>query len=557
MIAYIFTFFLSFLPIQEPQLSIQNSYKEFYEIIDKMERDNPKAFPYINLLIKKAKTEKKYWELYYAYSIGAAFASKDLTLFYADSCVWAALHTRDSALLGNAYLTKGLRINGKRRYAQALENYLIADKYLENSNDIYAKHKLLFAIGQIKNYLGLFHEAIPMIDSVNRYHEKFENYNDSSSYLYSLNALKDMHVQLANYQKATEMYHRAKMVNIGLKDITLDALIDLYEGFNQYKQKNYSKALNLLEKSRPTLQRFNDFSRTAMADYYLGMCYFEMGNPKEGIEYLKKMDSVFVKENYTRPRFEKAYITLIQYYKDNNKPNEQLWAMEQLLSVRETLNTYFKGLSTKLKSDYDTKSLIKEKTNLKNSLAYKKSYNSILIIGIISISLFFGLLISYTYIRQRKYKSLYDKLLVKNSNKVEKIELPKKTLKKNAKKSTLSEKITEELSAKIIEFEEDKKYLNSNLSQRLMAKQLDTNTSYLSQFINQEKQMSFGDYINNLRITHLIKLLETEPKYRKYSLESLAEISGYKNRKTFNIAFKEATQISATYFLNRLVKEAV
>lgn len=58
MIAYIFTFFLSFLPIQEPQLSIQNSYKEFYDIIDKMERDNPKAFPYINLLIKKAKTEK-------------------------------------------------------------------------------------------------------------------------------------------------------------------------------------------------------------------------------------------------------------------------------------------------------------------------------------------------------------------------------------------------------------------------------------------------------------------------------------------------------------------
>lgn len=229
---------------QSHELTTQNSYDEIYQVIRTYDQDNVKAFSVINILIQKAKEEKDYWYLYKAYRTSAAYAAKDLELVYADSCVWAAEQSNDSIILGNAYLTRGLNFNGRREYDKALSDYLIAEKYLYKSDDGYAKNKLLFSIGQIKNYLGMTDEAILMIDSANHYFSKLETKNDSSFYLYSLNSLKKIQVNLGNYDKATQMYHQGKAVNTVFKNDLIESLLDLYEGFNQYKKEIMTMQLN-------------------------------------------------------------------------------------------------------------------------------------------------------------------------------------------------------------------------------------------------------------------------------------------------------------------------
>lgn len=193
----------------------------------------------------------------------------------------------------------------------------------------------------------MYDEAIPMINSANEYYSKLENRNDSSSYLMSLNALKDINLKMGFYEKATQKYHQGKALNASLKDKTIEAFLDVYEGFNQYELKNYDQSINLLNSSLPALEKRSDFSRLSMADYYLGLCYYDMGEKEKGIAYFKKVDSVFVEHNYTRPRFRKAYEVMIDYYDSEDDLQGQLWAVNQLLAVDKTLNTYYKGLNSR------------------------------------------------------------------------------------------------------------------------------------------------------------------------------------------------------------------
>ncbi len=45
-----------------------------------------------------------------------------------------------------------------------------------------------------------------------------------------------------------------------------------------------------------------------------------------------------------------------------------------------------------------------------------------------------------------------------------------------------------------------------------------TNRTYLSRFFNQEKQMTFFDYVNNLRVEHAVGLLKNvKPATERHS----------------------------------------
>lgn len=558
---YVFLSFLSLFFLQKPEISTHHSYKEIYDVVHSYEQNDENALPYIQILIEKAKNEENYWRLYKAYRTAAAYAHEELKLFYADSGVWAANHTKDTLLLGNAFLTKGLQLNFRRKYDQALENYLIAEGYLHKTEDAYSKHKLLFAIGQLKNYLGMYDEALPMIDSANRYYAKLENQNDSSLYLYSLNAMKDIHMDLGNYNKATQLYYQGKSLNTAYQNANIEALLDLYEGYNQYQQQNYPKAIELVHAAMPEFEKKEDFSRTSMADFYLGLCYFDMGENEKGIRYFKKMDSVFVKEHYTRPRFRVAYEKMIQYYQQNNQPKEQLWAVNQLLAVDDKLNSYYHDLSSTLKNKYDTQLLLREKAQLEKDAQAKERSLYFWILGLLalcSIFVFFGI---RAYKGKSKFQNLYTNLMEdeKTTESVEErpIENKPSTQKPTSKTQNIPDDVIQDILNKIKVFEDEEGFLDKTLTQRKLAEKLKTNTAYLSNIINEKKGKSFSQYLNHIRIHYIVNILKSEPKYRQYTISSLAEACGYKNAKTFRTAFKEVTGMSAYYFMERIAKEPV
>jgi len=87
--------------------------------------------------------------------------------------------------------------------------------------------------------------------------------------------------------------------------------------------------------------------------------------------------------------------------------------------------------------------------------------------------------------------------------------------------------------------EEEKIYLNPALQLEDIARRLNTNRTYLSEYFNNVLGHTFYDYINSMRIEKKsIPLMEEHPEY---TLEYIARQSGFNSLATFRRAFTKYT----------------
>ncbi|MBQ7610847.1 MAG: helix-turn-helix domain-containing protein [Bacteroidales bacterium] len=91
-------------------------------------------------------------------------------------------------------------------------------------------------------------------------------------------------------------------------------------------------------------------------------------------------------------------------------------------------------------------------------------------------------------------------------------------------------------------------YLQKGLTLADFAKQLGTNTKYISSSINACAHCSFIEYVNRLRISHAQELLRTSPGMR---LSDIADASGYTSESAFYRNFKAITGCTPAEWLGR------
>lgn len=103
-------------------------------------------------------------------------------------------------------------------------------------------------------------------------------------------------------------------------------------------------------------------------------------------------------------------------------------------------------------------------------------------------------------------------------------------------------------------FEASQKFTNKDMSLGMLAAQLNTNTKYLSEIINRQKNKNFSSYINELRINYITEKLRNEPHYLNYKVSYLAEECGFSSHSTFTTVFKSVVGVSPVIFLE-LIKE--
>lgn len=95
--------------------------------------------------------------------------------------------------------------------------------------------------------------------------------------------------------------------------------------------------------------------------------------------------------------------------------------------------------------------------------------------------------------------------------------------------------------------EKDKLFLDSDLSLGKLAALLHTNTKYVSYCINTCFDKNFSTFVNEYRIHEAIRLIDTDT-IQQYTLEAIAEQSGFKSRSVFITAFKKVTGKTPTQF---------
>ncbi len=113
----------------------------------------------------------------------------------------------------------------------------------------------------------------------------------------------------------------------------------------------------------------------------------------------------------------------------------------------------------------------------------------------------------------------------------------------------LEDPIIEEINTKLLHyFEEEKPYLNPELSLQDLADDLDVKRHQLSNTINQKHQKNFYEFVNQYRVED-VKIRMTDPQNKHLKLISLAYDAGFNSKASFNRIFKQFTNMTPSQFI--------
>lgn len=119
------------------------------------------------------------------------------------------------------------------------------------------------------------------------------------------------------------------------------------------------------------------------------------------------------------------------------------------------------------------------------------------------------------------------------------------------KKELLDKEATKLYTNKLNNYLEiEKPYLDSNLSLRGLAEQIDIHPNQLSWLINNSFGKNFNELINHYRV-EVFKKISKDPKNANLTIEGLAYESGFNSKTVFNSYFKKETGLTPKQYLKQ------
>ncbi|MBT2623758.1 tetratricopeptide repeat protein [Chryseobacterium sp. ISL-6] len=539
----------------EDYIEIRSRYENF-------EKEDSAAFKYINKYIQKAKSESDFVHLVQGYKDAVYYTSSHYNkLAYADSTIFAALRSQKDELISDSYLGKGIFYYFTlKKYEPALSEYLKAYEYSAGIKDEYLQNKIIYHLAVVKSYLGYHDEALELFQKCLLFFELKTKQKDHPNNLFNYNKgyYNSLHQLVICYRNLKKYNTAEKLTNLGLKklggvdDFPLEKSYLLKcRGILQYHRQNYEGSVNDLTRALPEIRKSKDFSWESVIYYYLGKNYM-LADKEKGLRYLKKVDSIFNKQNFILPELRTTYEDLINYYSEKGNIKEQLYYTNQLIRVDNLIGENFTYLTSKIHREYDTKSLLENKGNLERMSFRRMIYS----IALVVLMLLFFILFIFHYLKEKKIKNRYQELQEKlSSSQNSNLFKPSSSPRVGVLKTTLTDDIYNHIAAKLITFEDENNFTKKGLTLSSLASKINTNTSYLSIFINENKEKNFKTYINGLRISYITKLLNTDRKFLHYTIEALAEEAGVSTRQHFSDLFYEANGLRPKDFIRKKKEE--
>lgn len=486
-----------------------------------------------------------------AFSLGN---NKNEALKYLDSIVSLTKDREDFTFPAKAYILKSRFFYLYDELNQSLKNVLIAERYARKANNNEQLVQIKQQIGLLKIELGRPDEALPLV--LENY-EYYKYKNDSSlNFIYTGWIISDI------YNRQNKSTEALTYINSFLEG--LDSGNPYYKyfllnkGISYHLKKKYSESNSLLDESTRMIKKVDDPLNLANAYYYRGENELINDNFKLAKIYFDKVDSILVKSKKNSYDLRNNYLRLIEISKRLKNDKQQLYYLSRLIEIDNYLDQNNIVLSKNVDKHYDKPQLLGEKDKVINKINREKQIS----IGIVLLSVF--LLIFYlAKIRNEKLKlehrfnELFKETNENNlSNSIDEnfseLIMSTDSFELKSKRNELSKEIASEILKKLSLFEKEEEYISANIKQVDFAKQLDTNSSYLSKVINQYKGKNFSQYINDLRIDYTIRKLKKDTRFRKYTIKAIAEEVGFNNSESFSKAFYSKTGLQPSYFIKKI-----
>lgn len=280
--------------------------------------------------------------------------------------------------------------------------------------------------------------------------------------------------------------------------------------------------------------------------YFLnGLSLIAMNDDDSGYLALMKADSIRRIQPNLLDYYEDLELctTLYKINKEKANYDEAIGYLDEIIRINTEVRKLYEFLEPALMEQFETPDLILQKQQLIEELKSRnKQISSIQLVT--SILLIMSLIFSILYFqRQRLYKKRFEKLMNSTTN-----ESPSK------KRIGLNASQVQEIMDGLELFEKDQGFRDAQMNLAILAKQLGTNTNYLSRVINMRFEKNFSQFLHDLRVEYAqIRLLKNK-KFRLYTIRAIAEESGYKNVESFSRAFYKRHGIYPSFYIKNLNK---
>jgi tetratricopeptide (TPR) repeat protein len=337
------------------------------------------------------------------------------------------------------------------------------------------------------------------------------------------NNLGDVYYDLKDYQKALNNYHESLHIN-------------------RETNAQYSEAVNLKNIALISLKTGNHANAERLF--------------KESLEMAQKIGAQTLEKNILE--------NMVQLYSELGQYEVALKHHFELDNLNDSL---FRVHSQQMLADFQTRYELDQKQNEIALLNRENDMHVKEVIQYRSSSIFFGsalfiicilmviLIVQYN-LRKRAYKKLFQKNmeLVKSE----------KMARENGSNGNINDSAIADVKAvngnhKVLyeqikySLKKEKPYLKHDLTIKDWASQLQTNTHYLSEVINQKFGNNFTGLINEYRVKEACRLL-SEEEFDQYTIETIAREAGFNSKSAFNNAFKTITGLTPSYYKNTVRK---
>tara|TARA_B110000503_G_scaffold29472_1_gene47264 strand:- start:2634 stop:4349 length:1716 start_codon:yes stop_codon:yes gene_type:complete len=557
-----YTFFFILLLIITPSVKAQNNQidslsKLSFEVLEKhfkeqssdsIKKQSAQAF------LLKAKREKKSIKIADGYYFLSELNKHNpLGVKYADSILALNINKKGSNYPAKGYLQKGIQLYYLANYSEAFENYLRATEYYTVSKNEYGQLCVKHYIGLLKNSINEHEESLKIFrENLLFFNNKEKQIKYQKQYLKSLFAIADSYNRNKLLDSAEIINKKGIFESQKNIDKYLYSYFLLSYGITKFLKKEYDIAIDSLLKGTKLIE--NEKIALAAGNLYLYKSFLGKKQQSKGIEYLKKNDSLYKASPEIIIEAKETYELLIKYYKYNNNNNnreEYLQAIESLLAVNSIIRVKQKYLNKKIITKYEIPLLLSEKERLISELDKSNSFKKISIFILVTITSLFLFVAFYFFSKNKVNKKKFNDLMLGFDSK-KKLFNNKHTDLIEITTTELSEEIVKEVLNKLLIFEKSNKFIKNDYTLNSLAKELKTNSTYLSKIINSSKQVNFSNYLNKLRIEYAIQKLTTDKTFRNYTVQAIAEDVGFNKAQSFSTAFQKETGISITYFIKQI-----
>ena len=343
---------------------INKTYPQFNDLLFKASEESNDCLLdiYRNYLLQKAKSENNKLERARAYYYFITWEDFEKDLLYSDSIIEATLDSNHKKYPTNGYLIKASLYYYSGDYNNALDNFIVANKWAEEKKDRLHILETEQGIAAIKNIWGLHDEALEIYKS---------SYDDILLRPNYLEEHYDEYMTVANDLSLSYIRNKKPDSAIGIIDAAMQHAIKNQDSVTYFDLGRVQATANFYLKKYPQAQDSLIKYLDKHDAYELSHCYYMLGkiaqykNEKyKTYDYFKKIDSLRQEHNDPFPELKEVYNEL---YKEAGKDQEiekQLYFINKLIEVDSVLDLNYTNINNQMRKGYDIPKLKNEKQYL-------------------------------------------------------------------------------------------------------------------------------------------------------------------------------------------------